>query len=462
MAILRGAVSVPSDKSLGHRGFLFSALAKGLSTVSVFKPGRDNLASLRAVSQLGARIKFRGPAASVSRAQSEGIEWTEIGSDDGYCQVTIESPGLGNFSKPTKPIYCGNSGTTARLLCGILATCSFETSLDGDRSLRKRPFARVREPLELMGAKFSADTLPLEIEGGELEGIDYRSPVASAQVKSAIILASLAAKGDCSVVEPCCSRDHTERMLSAMGVGITSSGVEASGSSAWRVVVEELNNPLSPLKDFTVPGDFSSAAFLIVAALLVPGSEVTIENCGVNPSRIGLLNILKRMGASIECRNERDSGGEAVADLVVKYSELSNVEIEESDVVEAIDEIPILAVAASFASGSCRIRGAKELRVKETDRLQAVSNLLRAVGVAVEEFEDGLDIEGLGVDPVKSVFSDSSWQGTHDHRIEMSASVLDMIVNVARDDSYQPKVLDREVVETSFPEFEGCLKSVIS
>jgi 3-phosphoshikimate 1-carboxyvinyltransferase len=445
---LKGNISLPADKSITHRAILFSALAEGRTVINASAIGRDNLASLRAITQLGAssKISCSGAFADIAREEQLNVD-EKSGSSLDIC-IEIDSPGFSKLARPADDIYCGNSGTTSRLLTGILSGLPFESTVTGDKSLSTRPFQRVRTPLEEMGASFSADKLPLSIKGGNLEGIEFVSPRASAQVKSAVLLAGLSAKGKTVVTEPHLSRDHTERMLSAMGVGVSSEETEAG----WKIGIEEGGiEKLKSLKEVRVPGDLSSAAFFMVAASLIPGSEIVIENCGLNPTRAGVVQILKMMGGDLEVFNERVEAGEKVADIGVKASVLKGVDIGAAEVVDAIDEIPIIAVAAAFAEGQTRIRGAAELRVKETDRLAAVANLLQAVNVSVAELSEGLDIEGIGVPSIgslPSIFSSDSWKGSHDHRIEMVASVMDLVAG------YSLQVSDRAAVETSFPTFE--------
>jgi len=444
---LSGELKLPADKSITHRAILFSVLGKGKTQIHARGVGRDNLASVRAIGQLGvsASISCSGPMAEI--AKEEDLEVQVDSSRQDEVLIEIDSPGFTGLSSPDGDIYCGNSGTTSRLLTGILSALDFQSRLTGDSSLSARPFQRVKTPLEKMGAKFSADKLPIEIKGGELEAIDFESPRASAQVKSAILLAGLAAKGRTSVKEPHLSRDHTERMLSAMGAEISSK----QESDGWSISVSgPAVDKLSGLGKIIVPGDLSSAAFFMVAASVIPDSKILLRNCGMNTTRAGIVKVLKMMGAEIDILNQRIEAGEEVADIAVTSSELQGVEIGAEEVVEAIDEIPIIAVAAAFASGKTTISGAAELRVKETDRLSAVANLLQAADLNISEKPDGLLIEGIGVPEagaLPSVFAEDSWKGSHDHRIEMVASIVDLV------SGYPLQVSDIAAVETSFPSF---------
>ena len=383
---------LPGDKSISHRAVLFAALATGESCIRGCSLGEDNLRTIRAVQSLGVGI-----------AQHDTT-------------VIVKSRGWGAFHPPSDvdaSIDCGNSGTTMRLLSGILAGCSFTSRLDGDASLRQRPMGRVIEPLRLMGATIESEGgqhyAPLRITGqsGPLTGMTYTSAVASAQVKSAILLAGLHATGRTTVIEPARSRDHTERLLPAFGGRLAVQG---------RTVSVEGGTPLHA-QDVNVPGDLSSAAFFIAAALLLPHSELRIRQIGLNPTRTGIVDIFRAMGAQIEIHNARDICGEPVGDLVIRSSPLRGVTVDGELIVRAIDELPMLAVVMAFAQGRSVIRGAEELRVKESDRIHALAIALAALGVTVEERRDGLVIAGQGRVRGGTVHS----QG--DHRIAMALSV---------------------------------------
>lgn len=450
---LQGRTSVPADKSISHRAVMFSSVAEGTSEVRATLLGRDNLATIRIMRQLGVTISGQFNAQARALAAEEGLtDFSE--SPDGFCRLTIHGKGFGALRSPESVLDCGNSGTTSRLLCGLLAGCALDAELTGDESLIKRPFKRVTEPLSQMGAKFSGDMLPLKITRAEkaLGGIEYRSPKASAQVKSAILLAGLKSSGEVRVIEPVQSRDHTERMLAAMGTEVTAG---RTADNAWSVALPPpgARLPLKPL-NLEVPGDFSSAAFLIVLASIVPGSDITITNVGYNPTRIGLLHILRRMGADIENLNQRVVGGEEVADLRVRSAKLRATTVDADDVVLAIDEIPILSVAAAFAEGQTLISGAEELRVKESDRLTKTAQVLTSFGVDVEELPDGLRIRGqTGVS--QTPVDDLPWQGSGDHRIAMSAAVLRYAL------CGECVLTDQPAVETSFPGFLDCISGLI-
>ena len=389
---IQGEIHLPGDKSISHRAVLFAALATGESCIRGCSPGEDNLRTIRAVRSLGVDI-----------AQQDTT-------------VIVRSPGRDAFQPPSEAdatIDCGNSGTTMRLLAGILAGCSFPSRLDGDASLRRRPMRRVIDPLRLMGATIESEgeqhCAPLRITGqsGRLTGITYTSPVASAQVKSAILLAGLHASGRTTVREPERSRDHTERLLPAFGGRLAVQG---------RTVSVDGGAPLHA-RDVDVPGDLSSAAFLIAAALLLPRSELRIRQIGLNPTRTGIVDIFRAMGARIETHNARNVCGEPVGDLVVRSSALRGIAVDGDLIVRAIDELPMLAVMMAFARGTSVIRGAAELRVKESDRIRALAVALTALGVTVEELPDGLVISGQGRVRGGTVHS----QG--DHRIAMALSV---------------------------------------
>lgn len=389
---IQGDIHLPGDKSISHRAVLFAALATGESCIRGCSLGEDNLRTIRAVRSLGVDI-----------AQHDTT-------------VLVKSRGRDAFQPPSDAdatIDCGNSGTTMRLLAGILAGCSFPSRLDGDASLRRRPMRRVIDPLRLMGATIESEgeqhCAPLRITGqsGRLTGITYTSPVASAQVKSALLLAGLHASGRTTVREPERSRDHTERLLPAFGGRLAVQG---------RTVSVDGGAPLHA-RDVDVPGDLSSAAFFIAAALLLPRSELRIRQIGLNPTRTGIVDIFRAMGARIETHNARNVCGEPVGDLVVRSSALRGIAVDGELIVRAIDELPMLAVIMAFARGTSVIRGAAELRVKESDRIRALAVALTALGVTVEELPDGLVISGQGRVRGGTVHS----QG--DHRIAMALSV---------------------------------------
>ncbi len=423
---LRGEITTPPDKSISHRAIMFSSLAEGRSVVRNFLQAEDPLRTLEAFKQMGIEIELR------VKSQELRVKTNEI---------VINGKGLMGLKDPQNTIDCGNSGTTMRLLSGILAAQPFSSVLTGDSSLRSRPMKRVIGPLTEMGAVIESEKggyPPLRIKGSKLMPISYTSPVASAQVKSAILLAGLYCDGVTTVIEPGKSRDHTERMLKASGVDINVKDLEVS--------VKGITS-LKPM-DITVPGDISSAAFFIVAGLIVPHSEILIKNTGINPTRYGLIDILNLMGADIKLENERVVSGEPVADLYIKHSQLKGIDIEGDLILRAIDEFPILCVAAAKARGKTRITGAKELRVKESDRISSMAAELRKMGVNVEELEDGLIIEG------REDLKPSEAISYGDHRIAMSMIIAGLT------SLGETTVEDTDCANTSFPGFMDMLESL--
>jgi 3-phosphoshikimate 1-carboxyvinyltransferase len=416
---LRGEISVPGDKSISHRSIMLGSLARGTTLVHGFLQGEDNRATLNAFRAMGVTIE-------------------ELAGG----RLKIEGRGLRGLQEPADVLDCGNSGTTMRLMLGLLAGQSFFTVLSGDRYLRKRPMKRVVQPLTAMGGRIwgrqGGELAPLAIQGGPLVAANYDSPIASAQVKSALLLAGLYAEGETTVREPHLSRDHSERMLAYFGADVRPfpGGVTMAGE------------PDLEGREVFVPGDISSAAFFMVAALITPGSELLIRHVGINPTRSGVIDILRRMGGDIELLDTRELSGEPVADLLVRGSSLRGIEIGGELVPRAIDEFPVISVAACFAEGTTVIRDARELRVKETDRIAAMTEALTRLGGVVEAREDGMVISGvpgLRGGAVKS-------QG--DHRIAMS-----MAVAALRADA--PVVIDdTECTETSFPGFWELLRGM--
>lgn len=393
---ISGTVSVPGDKSVTHRALMFAACARGDSRLSGLLPGED-CRSTAAV--------LRGLGCDVPDPPADGGE------------IVVRGRGLDVWRAPAEPLDCGNSGTTSRLMMGLLASRPFASVLTGDASLRGRPMRRITEPLARMGARFreldTPDRLPIEVTGGALSPLDYTSPKASGQIKSAVLLAGLGAGVPVSVTEPALSRDHTERMLAALGAPVRSQpvdgGVRAS-LGAW-------SGPIPPL-DLRVPGDPSSAAFIAALALLAGGGELRIPGVLANPTRTGFFAIVKRMKGLLEWERGRAVAGEPVSDLVVRPSRLRGVEVGAEQIPAAIDEVPVLAALAARAEGETRITGAGELRVKESDRIAAVVANLRAIGAQAEELEDGLVVRG-GDHPLRGRVV------THgDHRIAMAFGVL--------------------------------------
>ncbi len=426
-APLRGTATVPGDKSISHRSLMLSALAVGESHVSGLLEGDDVLATAAAMRQLGASIERDG----------EGV-WH------------IHGVGVGSLTQPATALDMGNSGTSTRLLMGVLASHDVTATFVGDASLSKRPMGRVTTPLGLMGAQFTAspgERLPLTMRGiVPAVPIEYRLPVASAQVKSAVLLAGLNTPGITRVIEPVPTRDHSERMLRGFGAELTVE-IEADGTRIISLTGEaELK-----AQTLTVPGDPSSAAFPIVAALIVPGSDITITNVGMNPTRAGLFKILQAMGADLTITNERDVGGEPVADIVARHSTLTGIDVPPDVAPSMIDEFPILFVAAACAQGITRTSGLDELRVKESDRLALMARGLARIGVRVEEQEDGLIIEGSGGAPLDGGNSAPLIGADLDHRIAMSFAVAGMHTRGGL------IIDDMSPVATSFPGFVALL-----
>jgi 3-phosphoshikimate 1-carboxyvinyltransferase len=407
---LHGNVRVPGDKSVSHRALMLAAIADGESRISGFLEGEDTRATAAVLAQLGVRIET--PSAG---------------------ERVVHGVGLHGLRGSSQSLDCGNAGTGMRLLTGLLAGQAFDSTLIGDASLSKRPMRRVTDPLALMGARIDTrDGLPpLRVHGGQpLHGIRYELPVASAQVKSALLLAGLYGIGETEIIEPHPTRDYTERMLAAFGwpIAFEPGRAKLDGGHALHAT------------DVNVPADFSSAAFFLVAASIVPGSDLHLPAVGLNPRRTGLLHALRLMGADITIEHERESGGEPVGDLLVRHAPLHGVELPESLVPDMIDEFPALFIAASVTSGRTVIRGAAELRVKESDRIATMATGLRALGAAIEETPDGAIIQGgqLGGGSVESHL---------DHRIAMSFALAGLVA------SGPVRINDCSHVATSFPGF---------
>jgi 3-phosphoshikimate 1-carboxyvinyltransferase len=422
VAGVRGTATVPGDKSISHRALMLSGIAEGRSEVSGFLASEDCLASLAAMRALGVRIEQPGPT-----------------------DVVIEGVGLHGLKDARRALDMGNAGTAMRLFTGLLSAQSFGSTLIGDSSLMKRPMERVAKPLREMGADVRTHngTPPVQIGGGRsLRGIDYCMPVASAQVKSAILLAALYADAATTVIAPAINRDHSERMLQSCGVRLDIDGLRTTVHPPKQLTGQRLN----------VPGDFSSAAFFIVAGLLAAAGEgLSIQNVGLNPTRAGLLAILRAMGADIEVRNERLSGAEPVADLLVRKSALTGIRVPVELIPIAIDELPILFIAAACADGETVITGAEELRVKESDRIAAMSAGLAALGVAHRVRPDGMEITGRGEGPA---FAGGAVDSFGDHRIAMSFGIASLR-------SGGPiSIRDVANVATSFPGFVDLSRSV--
>jgi len=408
---LSGKFRVPGDKSISHRSVMLGSLAEGVTEVSGFLEAEDALATLKTFQSMGVNIERLG----------EG-------------KLRVHGVGLYGLKKPQDDLYVGNSGTSMRLLSGILAGQDFDSVLTGDSSLTKRPMRRVLDPLALMGASVESTekgTSPLNIHGNEkLSGISYEMPMGSAQVKSCLLLAGLYAEGITTVVEPAVTRDHTERMLRGFGYDVKTEGNRASLKGGGTLKAMSID----------VPADISSAAFFLVAASITPNSDITLEHVGINPTRTGVIDILLAMGADIQLLNERVVGGEKVADLRVKSSKLQGINVPENLVALAIDEFPVLFVAAAYANGKTVVTGAEELRVKESDRIQTMADGLQALGVNAQATPDGMVIEG-------GIVEGGEIESFDDHRIAMAFAVAGLQSEAAI------KINNCENVSTSFPSF---------
>lgn len=414
---LQGRIVVPGDKSVSHRAIMFGAIAEGVTRIDGFLEGEDTRATAAIFAKLGVRIE----------APSEGVR-------------IVHGVGLHGLQPPDGPLDCGNAGTAMRLLAGLLAGQRFDSVLIGDDSLSKRPMRRVIEPLEAMGARIESNDgrAPLHIRGGQpLHGIDYRLPVASAQIKSALLLAGLYAAGETHVREPHPTRDYSERMLAAFGASCAFVPGEAALLGGF---------PLQA-RDVSVPADFSSAAFFLVAASVVPGSDLLLRRVGMNPRRTGLLHVLRAMGADITEEHPGEQGGEPVADLRVRHAPLRGIEVPLAHVPDMIDEFPALFVAAACADGATVVRGAAELRVKESDRIATMAAGLRALGITVDEAPDGATIHGGALQ--------GGEVGSHgDHRIAMAFAIA------AQRTMGEVRIGDVANVATSFPGFDALARSV--
>lgn len=408
---LQGRLRVPGDKSISHRSIMLGSIATGETLVTGFLEGEDTLATLAAFQAMGVNIEHLGAG-----------------------KVKLQGVGLHGLQQPEKALDLGNSGTSMRLLSGLLAAQAFDVTLTGDESLSKRPMKRVTEPLGLMGAKIeatAAGTPPLHIHGGQrLQGIDYQMPMASAQVKSSLLLAGLYAQGQTCVTEPAPTRDHSERMLQGFGYAVQREGATVCLSGGGGLQGMNID----------VPADISSAAFFMVGAAIASGSEVTLEHVGINPTRIGIINILRDMGADIGLHHQAEIGGEPVADIHIKASPLHGINISPEQVPLAIDEFPALFIAAACAEGETVLTGAEELRVKESDRIQVMADGLNAVGIEAQATPDGIIIQG---GQIRGGQVDSHG----DHRIAMSFAIAALRAQ-------EPiEILDCANVATSFPNF---------
>ena len=425
---LKGTIRVPGDKSVTHRAIILTALAEGLSQVTDYCRGEDCLNTMRAFQSLGVRIE----------------ETPE--------QLTVHGKGMWGLTEPFGPIDCGNSGTGIRLMAGLLAGQDFFTVLTGDESIRRRPMGRVVKPLRAMGATIAGrkggELAPLAITGTRLKGMSYVSPVASAQIKSSLLFAALYADGLTTISEPRLSRDHTERMFAYFGIPFHRDGctvrIEGRPSIRWSG------------KTVVVPGDLSAAAFFLVGASIVPDSDVTVLSVGMNPTRTGLLDILRQMGAHIEVLNPREEAGEPVADLRVRSMPLRGVQIGPEQIPQTIDEFPILCVAAAVADGETVVTGAEELRVKESDRIATMAAELRAMGARIEERPDGMVIQGLGRKGAHGTLRGATCASHGDHRVAMSVAIGALT-------AAQPtQIQGTACIETSFPNFDRKLLELLT
>ncbi|NQT25063.1 3-phosphoshikimate 1-carboxyvinyltransferase [candidate division KSB1 bacterium] len=414
---LSGRVNLPGDKSISHRALMLGALAEGDTPIANLSYGQDVLNTRLCLKALGVRM-----------------EGTSLG-------LLVHGVGMSGLKRPESRLNCGNSGTTMRLLSGILSAQSFESWLSGDASLNSRPMGRILDPLSKMQAHIMAQpegTAPLRIQGSPLSPIHYDSLIASAQVKSCVLLAGLFANGRTSVTEPKLSRDHTERMLPCFGVPVERDGLTVTFQGPAKLKA-------CPVR---VPGDISSAAFFLVAGSLVPDSEIYIENVGLNPTRAGIIDVLERMGAQIEVQNYHEQNGEPSADLIIRSAPLHATVIEKNEIPRLIDELPILAIAATQAEGRTIVHDARELRVKESDRITVIEKGLKEMGVQITTFEDGFEIEG------PQSLCGAQIETCHDHRIAMAFAVAGLIATGSTE------ILDAENAETSHPGFFHTIKEL--
>jgi 3-phosphoshikimate 1-carboxyvinyltransferase len=426
---LRGTITVPGDKSITHRAIILTALAEGTGTIKGYCRGEDCLNTMRAMQSLGVKI-------------DESIE-----------ELRVQGKGLWGLTEPGGIVDCGNSGTGIRLLTGLLAGQDFFTVLTGDASIRRRPMGRVVKPLREMGAAIAGrkggELAPLAVSGTTLRAIRYVSPVASAQIKSSLLLAALFAKGTMHLSEPRLSRDHTERLFQFYGLPLKREGttltMEGRPSVGWTAVQE-----------LTVPGDLSAAAFFVVGATIIPGSDVTVTGVGINPTRTGLLEVMNRMGADIQLLNQREEAGEPVADIRVKAAPLRGVTIGPDLIPQTIDEFPVLCVAAAVAEGETVISGAEELRVKESDRIATMATELRAMGAHITERPDGLVVQGIGRPKANGRLTATSGQSHGDHRVAMSIAIAGLTA------SAETVIEDTDCIETSFPGFNRKLLELLT
>lgn len=414
---LEGRVKIPGDKSISHRAIMFGSLAKGKTDITGFLTGDDCMSTISCFRKLGIDIEVNGE------------------------NVTVYGKGLNGLTAPTESLDVGNSGTTIRLISGILAAQDFDTTLNGDASIQKRPMKRVINPLTEMGANIDSTNdgyAPLTIHGSKLHSIEYTMPMASAQVKSSILLASLFAEGTTIIHEPVASRNHTEIILNYFGANIKNENGVISSTPVKELYAKPIN----------VPGDISSAAFFMVAGLVVPNSHIIIENVGINPTRTGIIDALKAMGGELNILNERESGGEPVADIEVKSSKLHSITLEGSIIPRMIDEIPVFAVAALCAEGTTIVKDAEELKVKESNRIATMSTELGKMGVTITETEDGMIIEG------NQKLTGAVVESHLDHRVAMSCAIAALIADG------ETTIRNSDCVAISFPNFYNLLETL--
>ena len=422
---LRGRLTVPGDKSITHRAIILSALAQGESRLKGYCLGDDCLSMAEAFRLMGIRIEASPDA------------------------LVVHGKGLWGLSEPDCPLDCGNSGTAIRLLAGLLAGQDFFTILTGDQSIRRRPMGRVVKPLRQMGGVIAGrkggELAPLAVTGSRLHGIAYHAPIASAQVKSSLLLAGLYAEGTTRITEPAASRDHTERLLREFGIAVETDGhsvsIQGRPAVGW-----------SGRSDLQIAGDLSAAAFFVVGATILPESDLIVERVGVNPTRTGVLEVLKRMGADIEVLNARDAAGEPIADVRVRFAPLHGIAIGQAVIPQTIDELPIVCIAAAFAEGTTVISGAQELRVKESDRIGTMVTELQKMGVSVDETPDGMVIRGSSRRPLRAAACESHG----DHRVAMSIAIAGL-----RADGITT-VADPDCIETSYPGFRRQLLELVT
>ncbi|WP_068672010.1 3-phosphoshikimate 1-carboxyvinyltransferase [Oceanobacillus sp. Castelsardo] len=415
---LSGEIEVPGDKSISHRAIILGSLANGVTNITNFLDGEDCMRTIHAF-------------------QSMGVSITKEGST-----VTIDGKGISALKEPKEPLYFGNSGTTTRLMLGILSGLNFFTTIYGDESLAKRPMDRVVNPLREMDATIdgrnTGNLLPLSIRGKQLKGMEYTLPVKSAQVKSAVLLAGLFADGNTTVVEKTQTRDHTENMLEAFGADITRSGLSTTITSNHKLIASDVH----------VPGDISSAAFFLVAGAIVQGSDITLNNVGLNETRTGIIDVLIKMDADLEIQNKRLVSGEWIGDITIRHSELKGITIDGEIIPRLIDEIPVIALLASQANGETVIKDAEELKVKETDRIAAVVDVLSTLGANIQGTEDGMIIKG------KTPLKGGKIASYHDHRIAMMGAIASLVTNDT------VTIDDASSISISYPSFFEHLNSL--